>query len=71
MHIYRTQCKGAFYHILSLCANYGAGLNISSVAMWSLPRAGQSDFFAIDNRLPSPFNILESALGPQNSEFFF
>ena len=31
MHIYRTQCKDAFYHTLSLCANYGAGINISYV----------------------------------------
>ena len=38
--------------------------------MWSQLRAGQSDIFAIDNRLPGSFNILDSVLGPQNCEMF-
>ena len=41
------------------------------MAIWSLPRAGQSDFFAIDNRSPGSFNILDSALGTQNCEMLF
>ena len=38
--------------------------------MWSLPKAGKSDFFAVDNRLPGSFNILDSALSLQNCEIY-